>query len=177
MGRQMDLAAPGFGDDSLHIPGGDPRPWQDLDAPRPIADHLPNGASPQRYIRFLAAGEDPRDSQGNKLIQRLSPVGDHVDGPVEDAFFSRRLGQPGQYFCPLPVQAPILVQKAKHQPVRPVGQQELCILHRGGKLRLGIAEAPFPGPHHRHNLHAGFPLGNNQLPQGGGQPAVEQVAI
>ena len=38
VGGQMDLGAPGLGDDPVHVPGGNPRTGQNLDAPGGVLD-------------------------------------------------------------------------------------------------------------------------------------------
>ena len=173
----MDLTAPRLLDDPVHIPGGDPRAGQDLDAPRRVLDHLPDSAGAKGDVRLLAAGEDPGDPQLDQGVQGLPPVGDHVDGPVEHALLPRLPGQLRQHPGPLQVDGPVGMEESEHQTVRAVVEQQLGILNGGVELRLGVAEAALPGPDHGHDGHPGLPLGHDQLSQGGGQPAVEQVAV
>ena len=177
VGGQVDLTAPGFCDDPVHVPGGDPRPGEDLNAPRGVGDHVPHGVRAQGHVRLLPAGQHAGDAQLDELIQRRPPVRHHVDGPVEHALLPCGLGQLRQYAGALRVQGAVLVEEAEHQPVRPVGQQQFGVLHRRGELRLRVVEAPLPGPHHGHDPHTRLPLGHDQLPQGGGKPPVEQIAV
>ena len=173
----MDLAASGLGNDPVHIPGGDAGAGKNLNAARRVFDHLPYCGGAQGHVRFLPAGKDSGHAQLCQYVQRLPPVGDHVNRPVEHRLFSRFPGQFRQYPGALPVQRSVLMQKAENQSVRPVGQQQLRVLHRRGKLRFGIAEAALSGPDHGHDFHPCFPLGHHQFPQSRGQAAMKQIAV
>ena len=69
------------------------------------------------------------------------------------------------------------MEETEDQTVGAVGQELLGVLDGGGKLRIGVAEAALTGTDHGHDLHAGLPLGDDQLANGGSEAAVEEIAV
>ena len=69
------------------------------------------------------------------------------------------------------------MQETENQAIAAVGQKLLCILYGNGKLGFRITEAPFSGANHRHNLHSGFALGNQERPDCRCETAVKKVTV
>ena len=173
----MDLVTAGLRDDAVHVAGGDTGAGQDLNAAGGVLDHLTHGVGAQGHVGLLPTGEDAGDAQLDEHIQHFLPVGDHVDGPVEHGLLTGLLSQLGQDAGALLVQRTVLMEETEDQTVGAVGQELLGVLDGGGKLRIGVAEAALTGTDHGHDLHAGLPLGDDQLANGGSEAAVEEIAV
>ena len=69
------------------------------------------------------------------------------------------------------------MQEAENQTIAAVGQKLLCVLYGNGKLGFRITKASFSGTDHRHNLHPGFALGNQERPDCRCETAVKEVTV
>ena len=91
----MNLLRTGRFDDAPDVFLRDPRSRENLDPPRGVFDHLPDGVRSVKNVGFLPGRQHSCNMEIDQDVQRLLPVRHDVNGAVENGFFPCRLFVPG----------------------------------------------------------------------------------